>query len=284
MCSILEEKERGGNARQAQMKRWEKFFRWKKEGHKFIITEILDRAYFMIDDNHFSNSYEVVKERGYCNIFDRHKTDFAFLKLFNKAFDFYFPETSKTLNTQRFVYLALGYYAPFSKRIFKGMYTELSKENLTKREDIKEILEYWKEFLEEVFHELPIRFKKTTRKTLKTKIPTLRKRHVYRFKNKLGEVIYVGKTSTSLYQRLYQHFNNGHLDKAAYQEVDTIEYLTFSTRLLMDQTELYFIVKYQPVHNTVQKHDEFIKLDLYESFNWVPIERESVVDLKRLLT
>ena len=286
MCSLLEEKIRDGNAKKSQLNRWKKYFSWEKKGHKFIITKILNRSYPARDDNSFGFSCIAVEERGYCNMFDKHKVDITFSKLFDKTHNFYFPEESKSLGTQRFVYLALGYYAPFSKMLFENMRADLAKNNLLHRVDIQEIITYWEDFLDNILQDLPTRFKKFAKRRRGKKIgsiPTRKKRHVYRFKNKLNEVIYVGKTSTSLHQRMYQHFYNGHLNKEAYQEVDAIEYLTFSTRLLMDQAELYFIVKYQPTYNTMQKHDEFIKLDLYESIKWLPIGKEVVTDLKKLL-
>ncbi|MFR4462946.1 MAG: GIY-YIG nuclease family protein [Bacteroides xylanisolvens] len=45
--------------------------------------------------------------------------------------------------------------------------------------------------------------------------------YVYRFKNKEGRVIYVGKTSLPLATRFNQH---GHLPDKCYEQVERIEY------------------------------------------------------------
>ncbi|KON87369.1 hypothetical protein AF332_11400 [Sporosarcina globispora] len=40
LCEILEEKNKTGNAKKAQLKEWERFFKYEKEGNKFIITHV----------------------------------------------------------------------------------------------------------------------------------------------------------------------------------------------------------------------------------------------------
>jgi len=46
LCKVLGEKQRnGGTSRQAHLKRWEEYFLWRREGHKYIITEIIDKKY-----------------------------------------------------------------------------------------------------------------------------------------------------------------------------------------------------------------------------------------------
>jgi hypothetical protein len=40
MCKILNEKEKSGNSKQAQIKEWERYFSYKKQGYTFIVTDI----------------------------------------------------------------------------------------------------------------------------------------------------------------------------------------------------------------------------------------------------
>ena len=42
MCKLLEEKEKNGASKRSQLKKWERFFYWVKDGHKFIIKEIYE--------------------------------------------------------------------------------------------------------------------------------------------------------------------------------------------------------------------------------------------------
>ncbi|PAQ14984.1 hypothetical protein CD798_08025 [Bacillaceae bacterium SAOS 7] len=41
MCEVLGEKVKGGDSKKAQLKMWEEHFTWSKEGHKFVIKEIV---------------------------------------------------------------------------------------------------------------------------------------------------------------------------------------------------------------------------------------------------
>ena len=40
MCTLLGESIEAGNSRKAQLKKWQRYFNYEKDGHKFIITEI----------------------------------------------------------------------------------------------------------------------------------------------------------------------------------------------------------------------------------------------------
>lgn len=42
LCIVLGEKTKTGNAKKAQLKEWERFFKYEKEGNKFIITHVYD--------------------------------------------------------------------------------------------------------------------------------------------------------------------------------------------------------------------------------------------------
>ncbi len=42
LCSLLEEKQKTGEAKQIQLGNWQRYFSYSKQGHKFIIEEIFD--------------------------------------------------------------------------------------------------------------------------------------------------------------------------------------------------------------------------------------------------
>lgn len=76
---------------------------------------------------------------------------------------------------------------------------------------------------------------------------------IYRFVNKNGEIIYIGK-ATNLKNRISSH---NHLDKSCYDELEKIEYTCFPTEDIMDWAERYYIPKYKPKYNTVMKQRSF---------------------------
>ena len=51
MCARLGEKERGGDSKNSQMRRWREHFDWVKKGHKFVITEVFDDNFPTDDEN-----------------------------------------------------------------------------------------------------------------------------------------------------------------------------------------------------------------------------------------
>ena len=42
LCSLVEEEIKDGNSKKAQMKEFERYFKYHKEGHKFVIDEVFD--------------------------------------------------------------------------------------------------------------------------------------------------------------------------------------------------------------------------------------------------
>lgn len=62
--------------------------------------------------------------------------------------------------------------------------------------------------------------------------------YVYRFKNKEGRVIYVGKTSLPLATRFNQH---GHLPDKCYEQVERIEYTECNSAAETTVKEVYYI-------------------------------------------
>lgn len=108
--------------------------------------------------------------------------------------------------------------------------------------------------------------------------------YVYRFLDKSGDVIYVGRTE-NLKNRIKQHFSSsGHLSGECYDKVDVIEYTTFNTKPEMDIYEIYYINKWKPKYNTMDKHDVDMKLELNSvwSVYWTE-NKEYVNRLKKFL-
>ena len=88
---------------------------------------------------------------------------------------------------------------------------------------------------------------------------------VYRFLNKDGEIIYVGKTQ-NLHSRVSGH---SHLPKACYEESVKIEFCEFNTEYDMDFAERYFIPKYNPMYNTMLAEKELtLKIEVLDNMNW----------------
>lgn len=79
------------------------------------------------------------------------------------------------------------------------------------------------------------------------------KSYVYRFLNKEDQVIYVGKTN-NLNKRYMQHFSKrGHLSKECYNSVAKIEYITETSELNALLLETYYINKFRPKYNKLNK-------------------------------
>lgn len=75
---------------------------------------------------------------------------------------------------------------------------------------------------------------------------------LYLFKNKQGEIIYIGKAD-DIHKRLKQH---RHLEAEQYQEVDSIEYAVVANRADRDILETMLISQINPKYNTTQKYTE----------------------------
>lgn len=78
---------------------------------------------------------------------------------------------------------------------------------------------------------------------------------MYRFLNKDGEIIYIGRT-INIHQRINQHKTTGGVINRANDEVNNIEYVKCSSHTEMVMLELYLIDKYKPKYNIA---------DLYEN-------------------
>ena len=63
LCAFFDEKPTTGCSKQAQFKEWERYFSYRKEGNKFIITEVFDTAKDKVDNraNNYSRNNKNVK-------------------------------------------------------------------------------------------------------------------------------------------------------------------------------------------------------------------------------
>lgn len=84
--------------------------------------------------------------------------------------------------------------------------------------------------------------------------------YVYRFLNKKGEIIYIGKTK-ELMKRIKSH---NHLSKLCYNNVDKIEYITLNNQDEMSIYERYLINKYNPKYNREYKNNSTFEFELPE--------------------
>lgn len=79
------------------------------------------------------------------------------------------------------------------------------------------------------------------------------KSYIYRFIDKNQKVAYVGKTN-NLNKRYNQHFGKrGHLTKECYNSVWKIEYIKVDSELNALLLETYYINKYRPKYNKLNK-------------------------------
>lgn len=79
------------------------------------------------------------------------------------------------------------------------------------------------------------------------------KSYIYRFIDKNQKIVYVGKTN-NLTKRYNQHFRNrGHLTKECYNSVWKVEYIKVDSELNALLLETYYINKYRPKYNKLNK-------------------------------
>ena len=86
------------------------------------------------------------------------------------------------------------------------------------------------------------------------------KNSVYRFLNKDGEVIYIGK-ATNLKNRISNH---SHLEESCYKEVEKLEYIELQNTDEMSIYERYLINKHNPKYNIEFKNNASFSFELPE--------------------
>lgn len=93
--------------------------------------------------------------------------------------------------------------------------------------------------------------------------------NVYRMKDKQGKIIYVGKT-INMKNRMNGYFSG--IDKEDWHtKVREIEYISLKTHSDMSIYELYYIAKYKPKYNKVNKRD--ICTIKIEELCWKPYKK-----------
>ena len=88
--------------------------------------------------------------------------------------------------------------------------------------------------------------------------------YTYRFKDIEGNIIYVGFTGQTMAERMNQHFTKGHLPAECYKSVASIEYMKFKTKSDAQVMEVYFINKYKPKFNKLNKKSDALTINLGE--------------------
>lgn len=101
--------------------------------------------------------------------------------------------------------------------------------------------------------------------------------YIYRFINKNGEVIYIGKTN-NISARIHNHLSDsGHLTKECYEQIDKIQFMITGSHILTDIKELYYINLYKPQFNYIHNHNSpaFIISDFVKD-EWVDYNKDQV--------
>ena len=88
--------------------------------------------------------------------------------------------------------------------------------------------------------------------------------YTYRFKDINNNVIYVGFTGQTMAERMNQHFTKGHLPAECYKSVVSIEYMKWKTKSDAQVMEVYFINKYKPRFNKLNKKSDALTINLGE--------------------
>ena len=100
---------------------------------------------------------------------------------------------------------------------------------------------------------------------------------IYRFLNKKGEVIYIGK-ATNLENRITNH---RHLPKQCYEETETIEVATFNTEYDMDFAERYYVPKFKPIYNGMMRLSEItLNIKEFDEIKWTKCSSNIINKIK----
>lgn len=99
--------------------------------------------------------------------------------------------------------------------------------------------------------------------------------YVYKFLDYKDSLLYIGKTTTSLEYRFSQHFNNGHLSKDVYNQVNKILYSECLNRDDMSIKERYLVCNLNPKYNTEYNNDGKLNF-IIDDFNWKEFELSKI--------
>lgn len=274
MCKLLDEKERKANSKKSQMKRWEEHFEWENQGHKFVITNVLDGKYPTHDNNQVGQTFQIREkytalkdlDQNSCVLLERHLWDSNFAIVF-WAFVEYWQNSSPEFpydTTKRIFYANYG-YENYLTRLSTGSYTRYLRSYDLSTQG------------RELLTNLRGKTKKFKIHSNKEKIKNSAY-YLYKFVNKQGIVIYIGKT-TDLKSRITQHFSNGHLPEGCYKETVRVSYLPVETEMLMTIMEIYFIAKFFPKYNVSQKFYDYTPIAEWNSLPWITLDQIETIEL-----
>ena len=92
--------------------------------------------------------------------------------------------------------------------------------------------------------------------------------YTYRFVDANENIIYVGYTGQSMAKRIGQHFEKGHLPKKCYKSIAKIEYIKWQTKSDAQVMEVYFINKYHPIYNKLDKQNDHLNIQVTDEKEW----------------
>lgn len=103
---------------------------------------------------------------------------------------------------------------------------------------------------------------------------------IYRYiDKKTKEILYVGKTDTSLENRINQHQS-----ETKFKNIDAeVEYIELKNNMETRFYEFYFINKWKPVLNTADKYEDELECDIIHNFEWklyVPEVKEKKIKMR----
>ena len=92
--------------------------------------------------------------------------------------------------------------------------------------------------------------------------------YTYRFVDANENIIYVGYTAQSMAKRMGQHMERGHLPKKCYKSIARIDYIKWETKSDAQVMEVYFINKYHPVYNKLDKQNDHLNIQVTDEKEW----------------
>lgn len=109
-------------------------------------------------------------------------------------------------------------------------------------------------------------------KNFKKTINTADGNYIYKFLDKDGVVLYVGRT-INLYTRFVSHFSEDNMYKELWKNnIVSIEYLSLNYYGDMIILETYFIHKYKAICNKLGADELYTSIDLKDNFIWRKVE------------
>ena len=92
--------------------------------------------------------------------------------------------------------------------------------------------------------------------------------YTYRFVDANENIIYVGYTAQSMAKRMGQHMERGHLPKKCYKSIARIDCIKWETKSDAQVMEVYFINKYHPIYNKLDKQNDHLNIQVTDEKEW----------------